>query len=171
MYLPWIGIFSLIMASAGSAAAALPQSMSFDCNADSGIVTGIDPATLPLSTAISGTVRPVLGRVHPSMSAAATIKLASQKNFVAIQVAETEPNSGVFEVWARNGDSREEERTPLGKIKLNDTVSFKLERVGNDVLVTAGNQAVTIRQLFLGQPTVGVSCSTGQFVFNDIRLK
>lgn len=170
MVLPRIGLFSLAIATAGSAAGAASQPISFDCNADSGIVSGIDPAKLPPSSVISGSIRPVIGRYDPSMVAAATVKLVSKKDFVGIQLAETEPKSGVFNIWARNGSDREEERTPLGQIKLNDTLPFRLERAGNKVLVTAGNQTITIRQLFMGQPTVGVSCSTGQFVFNNIQL-
>lgn len=169
MVLPFVGFLSVAITSAGSVAAVAPT-ISFNCNADSGIVSGIDPAKLPLSSSISGTIRPVIGRVHPSMAAAATVKLVSHKNFVAIQLTETEPKSGVFKIWARNGDNRDEERTPLGQVSLGYTVPFRLARSGKDVVVTAGNQTITIRQLFLGQPTVGVSCSTGQFMFDNIQL-
>ena len=170
MVLHWLGILSAALASAGNAATTAPQAISFDCNADAGIISGIDPAKLPTSNSVSGTLRPVLGRIHPIVVAAATVKLASQKNFVAIQLAETEPKSGIFKIWVRNGDDRNEERTPLGEIRVGDTVPFKLVRAGDNVLVTAGAQTVTIRQLFFGHPKVGVSCSTGQFVFNDIQL-
>jgi len=163
----------ILAAAAGFSAseAAAPQTLSFNCNAMPGEVSAMDQTRLAAATAISGNLRAVEMREDNNAQPAATVKLASRKDFVALQLAPTEPHSGRFVVFVRHGDAKEEERTILGEVALNQSVPFSIAQSGKDVVVAAAGQTVSVRQRFRGPPSMGVSCSTGQFLFDGVSVE
>ena len=74
-------------------------------------------------------------------------------------------------MFVRNGDSKVEERIGLGEVSLNQTMPFAIARNGKDVVVSASGQTVSIRQPFRGSPVIGVSCTTGYFLFDNVRVQ
>jgi len=163
----------ILAAAAGFSAsgAAAPQTLSFNCDAVPGEVSAMDQTPLAAATAISGNLRAIEMRRDNSSQAAATVKLASRKDFVALQLAPTEPNSGRFVVFVRHGDAKEEERVILGEVALNQSVPFSVARSGKDVIVAAAGQTLSVRQSFRGPPSMGVSCSTGHFLFDGVSVQ
>jgi len=163
----------VILAAAGFAAtgAAAPPTLSFNCDAVPGQVSAMDQTPLAAATAISGNLRPIEMRQDNNAQPAATVKLASRKDFVALQLAPTEPNSGRFVVFVRHGDAKEEERVILGEVALNQSVPFSVARSGKDVIVAAAGQTLSVRQSFRGPPSMGVSCSTGHFLFDGVSVQ
>jgi hypothetical protein len=167
----------LIAIAAGAALAlsaseaAAPQILSFNCDAVPGEVTAMDQARLTAATAISGSFRAIQARHDNSVSPVATVKLASDKDFVALQITPIEPNSSTFLIFVRNGDAKEEERTMLGQAELNQPVPFRIARNGKQVDVSAAGQSLSLRQSFRGTPSLGVTCSTGQFLFENLELR
>src|SRR5205085_9897300 len=127
--------------------AAAPNPLSFSCNALPGEVLAMD-GQLPASTAITGNLRALQMRHDNNLRPVATVSLASEKDFVALQVTPTKPNSDTFTVFIRNGDSQVEERIGLGEVTLNQTMPFAIARNGRDVVVSASGQTVSIRQPF-----------------------
>jgi len=163
----------ILAAAAGFSAsgAAAPQTLSFNCDAVPGEVSAMDQTPLAAATAISGNLRAIEMRRDNSSQAAATVKLASRKDFVALQLAPTEPNSGRFVVFVRHGNAKEEERVILGEVALNQSVPFSVARSGKDVIVAAAGQTLSVRQSFRGPPSMGVSCSTGHFLFDGVSVQ
>jgi hypothetical protein len=155
----------------GASQAAVPQTLSFNCDAVPGEVTAMDQGPLASATSISGSFRAVQARHDNNVSPVATVKLASDKDFVALQITPIEPNSSTFLVFVRNGDAKEEERTLLGQAELNQPVPFRVARNGKQVEVAAAGQSLSLRQSFRGAPSLGVSCSTGQFLFENVELR
>jgi hypothetical protein len=143
--------------------------MSFDCDAAAGGVMTMGEGHLEATTALSGSLRPMLTRQDNELRSVATVKLASAKDFVALQMTPTAPNSNTFDVFVRNGDAQQEERQALGQVSLNQTMPFRIAVVGKNVVVAALGQTVTIDQMFRGKPRMGVSCSTGRFMFENVQ--
>ena len=164
-------IVILAAAGFGATGAAAPQTLSFNCDAVPGEVSAMDQTRLAAATAISGNLRAVEMREDHNSQPAATVKLASRKDFVALQLAPTEPNSGRFVVFVRNGDAKEEERTILGEVALNQSMPFSVTQSGKDVIIVAAGQTVSVRQRFRGPPSMGVSCSTGHFLFDGVSVQ
>lgn len=131
----------------------------------------MDQSHLTNSTAISGSFRAVQVRHDNNASPVATVKLASDKDFVALQMTPIEPNSSTFLLFVRNGDAKEEERTMLGQVEINQPAPFRIARNGKQVDVTAAGRTVSLRQSFRGSPSLGVSCSTGQFLFENLEVR
>lgn len=163
----------LTAAGAGLSApqAAAPQSLSFSCDAAPGEVTAMADHLPATATFISGDFRALQIRQDNNLSPAATVKLASRKDFVALQMTPIEPNSRTFLVFVRNGDGHEEERTMMGEVRIDQSMPFRLARHGKDVVVSAAGQTVTVRQSFRGAPNIGVSCSTGKFLFENVQVQ
>jgi hypothetical protein len=163
----------IVAAAAGfnASEAAAPQNLSFNCNAVPGEVSAMDQSHLAAANTISGNLRAVEIRQDNNLQPAATVKLASRKDFVALQMAPTEPNSGRFVVFVRNGDAKEEERTMLGEVTLNQSVPFRIAHSGKNVIVAAAGQTISVRQSFRGPPSMGVSCSTGHFLFDGVSVQ
>jgi hypothetical protein len=136
-----------------------------------GEVSAMDQSRLATATAISGNLRALEMRQDNTSQPAATVKLASRKDFVALQLAPTEPNSRRFVMFVRHGDAKEEERTILGEVALNQSVPFSVARSGKDVIVEAAGQTMSVRQSFRGPPSMGVSCSTGHFQFDNVSVQ
>jgi hypothetical protein len=154
-----------------SAQAAAPQAMSFNCEALPGEVSAMDQDHLGAATAISGNFRALQISQDNNLSPAATVKLASRKDFVALQMTPLEPNGRTFLVFVRNGDAKEEERTMLGQVAMQESMPFRVARSGKDVVITAAGQTISVRQSFRGTPSVGVSCSTGHFLFDNVQVQ
>ncbi|WP_028969594.1 hypothetical protein [Sphingomonas sp. URHD0057] len=163
----------ILAATAGFSAteAAAPQTLSFNCDAVPGEVSAMDANHLAAATTISGNLRAVEVRQDNNLQPAATVKLASRKDFVALQLAPTKPNSGKFVVFVRNGDAKEEERTLLGEVTLNEPMPFRVAQSGKDVIVVAAGHTLSVRQSFRGPPSMGVSCSTGHFQFDNVSVQ
>jgi hypothetical protein len=170
MVLRWVGFFAVASVGITATEAAAPHPLSFSCNALPGEVSGMD-GQLPASTAITGNLRALQMRHDSNVRPVATVRLASEKDFVALQITPTEPNSDTFTVFVRNGDSKVEERIGLGEVSLNQTMPFAIARNGKDVVVSASGQTVSIRQPFRGSPVIGVSCTTGYFLFDNVRVQ
>src|SRR5919107_737135 len=85
--------------------AAAPQALSFNCDAAPGEVTAMTDHVPATATDISGDFRALQIGQDTNLSPAATVKLASRKDFVALQMTPIEPNSRTFLVFVRNGDS------------------------------------------------------------------
>ena len=151
-------------------AAAPAKSVSFDCDAVPGSVSAMDPEHLAPTTVISGSLRALQSRQDNTLSPTATVKLSSRKDFVALQMSPVEPNSSTYVVFIRNGDAKEEARTVLTQVALNQPVPFRIALNGKDVDVQAAGQAISVQQTFRGKPTVGVTCSTGHFRFDNLTL-
>jgi hypothetical protein len=171
MVVRWIGLFACSAAVVSATQAAAPQMLSFTCDAVPGEVSAMDQEHLATASAISGNLRAVEMRQDNNLQPAATVKLASRKDFVALQLAPTEPNSGRFVVFVRNGDAKEEERTLLGEVAINQAVPFSIARNGKEVIVAAAGQTISVRQGFRGTPSLGVTCSTGRFQFDTIEVQ
>jgi hypothetical protein len=171
MSVPLAGILAIAGTALAAPAAANSQGVSFNCDSDSGSVATMDQQALRGATAISGTVRPLQIKYDRLLRPAATIKLATRRNFVALQLTPDPESRGLFDVFVRNGSAQEEERTPMLKAKLDDTVPFKIELAGKEVHVTAGDQRISVTQDFSGRPNVGVSCSTGRFQFDNVQVR
>jgi len=171
MRVRWIGLFAGAAAAVTATQAAAPRMLSFNCDAVPGEVSAMGQEHLATASAISGNLRAVEMRQDNNLQPAATVKLASPKDFVALQLAPTEPNSGRFVVFVRNGDAKEEERTLLGEVALNQAVPFRIARSGKDVIVAAAGQTIAVRQAFRGTPSLGVTCSTGRFLFDNVEVQ
>ena len=170
MVLRWIGCFAIASVGMTATEAAAPNPLSFSCNALPGEISAMD-GQLPASTAITGNLRALQMRHDKNLRPVATVRLASKKDFVALQVTPVEPNSDTFTVFVRNGDSKDEERVGLGEVTLNQTMPFAIARNGKDVVVSASGQTVSIRQPFRGNPVISVSCTTGHFLFDNVRVQ
>jgi hypothetical protein len=131
----------------------------------------MDERQLPAVSAISGNFRALLARSDNNLRPSATVKLASAKDFVALQMTPTEPGANRYTVFVRNGDNREEERTPLGEIALNESMPFRVALSGKDVEIVAGDQAMSVRQSFRGTANIGLSCTTGHFRFDTLQVQ
>jgi hypothetical protein len=166
-----IGLFAGAAAAVTATGAAAPRMLSFNCDAVPGEVSAMGQEHLATASAISGNLRAVEMRQDNNLQPAATVKLASPKDFVALQLAPTEPNSGRFVVFVRNGHAKEEERTLLGEVALNQAVPFRIARSGKDVIVAAAGQTIAVRQAFRGTPSLGVTCSTGRFLFDNVEVQ
>jgi hypothetical protein len=169
MIVRWLGVFAAAGFTASQAAA--PQALSFNCDAVPGEVTAMSENHLAAATAISGDLRALEMRQDNNLQPAATVKLASRKDFVALQMAPTEPNSGKFVVFVRHGDAKEEERLILGELMLNQSMPFRIAQNGKDVTVTGAGETISVRQSFRGAPVLGVSCSTGHFLFDNVQVQ
>jgi hypothetical protein len=171
MVVRWVGVLTAAAAGFSASEAAAPQRLSFNCDAVPGEVSAMDQDHLAMARTISGNLRAVEARQDNNLQPAATVRLASRKDFVALQMAPTEPGSSRFVVFVRNGDAKEEERTVLGEVPLNQTMAFNLAQSGKDVTVTAAGQTVSVRQSFRGPPSVAITCSTGHFLFDDVAVQ
>jgi hypothetical protein len=170
MIVRWVGVLAAATAGFTASQAAAPQSLTFNCDAVGGAVSTMDAEHLSPTTAISGNLRALQARHDNNLSPTATVKLSSRKDFVALQMTPIEPNSSTFLLYVRNGDAKEEERTMLGQVALNTLVPFRIALNGKDVQIQAAGQAVSVQQSFRGKPNVGVSCSTGHFLFDNVKL-
>ena len=166
-----VGVFAAGIAAISASQAAAPQALSFNCDAVPGEVSAMQQDRLGAARTISGDLRVIQARHDNNLTPTATVKLASPKDFVALQMTPVEPNSSDFVVFVRNGDSKEEERTVLGQVTLNQTVPFRLALNGKDVQVEAAGKAVAVRQSFRGAPSIGVTCSTGHFPFDNVHVQ
>ena len=149
--------------------AASAQPVSFDCNSASGDVIAMNNGAIAGATAISGVFRAFHSGAGGDFRPVATVKIASRKDFVSLQMTPRETGSDVFDVFVRNGDAREEERTILGEVTLNHAMPFRVARAGKKVVVTAAGKTVVLDQSFRGTPAVGLTCSTGHFVFDNVK--
>lgn len=166
-----IGLLAIVGLGMSAAEAAAPTPISFNCDAAPGAVSSMGEQQLPAALEISGSVRPLQIREDNNLRPVATVKLASTKDFVALQLTAAQPGKNTFDVYVRNGDAREEERTPLGEVTLNEALPFRITVAGKDVIVAAGDQTVSVRQSFRGTANIGVSCSTGRFMFDIASLQ
>jgi hypothetical protein len=171
MVMRLVAILIAIGAGLSATQAAAPESLSFNCDAVPGEVTAMADHLPATATAISGNFRAIQIRQDNNLSPAATVKLASRKDFVALQMTPIEPNSLTFLVFVRNGDAHEEERTMVGQVMIDQPMPFRLTRDGKNVVVSAAGQTVTVRQSFRGAPNIGVSCSTGKFLFENVQVQ
>lgn len=166
-----LGIIAAAAAAFSASEAAAPQTLAFNCDAAPGEVSAMDQTRLTAANAISGNLRAIELRDDNNLQPTATVKLASRKDFVALQIAPTTANSGRFVVLVRNGDAREEERTLLGEVALNEILPFRMIHSGKDIVVEAGGQSVLVQRSFRGAPTLGVTCSTGRFLFDNVQVQ
>jgi len=166
----WVCVLMAATVAFSASEAAAPESMSFDCDALPGTVSTMDANRLAPTRAISGSLSALQSRHDSNLTPTATVKLASRKDFVALQMTPIERNSSTFILFIRNGDNQQEERTELGHVTLNQAVPFTIAKDGKNVRVEAAGRAVFIEQSFRGTPNVGVSCSTGHFRFDNIRF-
>jgi len=171
MVVPWIGLVAAVAAGVSGTQAAAPQPLLFDCDAPAGEVSSMNADHLTPATTISGNLQALETRAGGDLRPAATIRLSSRKDFVAVQMTPIEPNGSTFQVLVRNGDAKEEERFPLGQVTLNQTVPFRITQNGKDVVIAANGQSVSVRQSFRGTPNVGVSCSAGRFRFQNVEME
>jgi hypothetical protein len=158
-----IMVIGLTASQAGTA-----QRLSFDCNAAPGGVLAMDSHTIAGATAISGVFRAIQTRHDNALRPVATVKIASRKDFVSLQMTPRQADSDVFDVFVRNGDAREEQRTILGQVTLDHPMPFRVARAGKQVVVTAAGHTVVLDQSFRGTPAMGVTCSTGHFLFENV---
>jgi hypothetical protein len=171
MVLRWVSVLAATSASLSASEAAAPRTASFNCDAVPGEVSAMDQTHLGAARAISGNLRAIEARHDNNLQPAATVKLASRKDFVALQIVPTEPNSQNFVVFVRNGDAQEEERTILGEVLLNQSMPFSIAQNGKNVTVTGAGQTISVRQSFRGAPSLGVTCSTGHFLFDNVAVQ
>jgi hypothetical protein len=171
MVVRWVALLAAAAAGVSATEAAAPQRLSFNCDAPPGELSTMDQDRLAGANAISGNLRAIEGREDNNLNPTATVRLASHKDFVALQIAPTEHNSSRWVVLVRNGDAREEERTLLGEVGLNETMPFRVTRNGKDVIIEAAGRSVAVRQSFRGAPDMGVTCSTGHFLFDNLQVQ
>ena len=171
MIVRWIGVVATAPAGFCATHAEAPQAMSFNCDAAAGEVSIMDQSHLATAKAISGNLRAVEMREDNNLQPVATVRFASRKDFVALQMAPSGLSSGKFAVIVRNGDAKEEERTILSQVALNQSVPFRIAQRGKDVIVEAAGQTISVRQSFRGAPAMGVSCSTGRFLFDNVQVQ
>jgi len=171
MVVRWIGVLAATAAGFSASEAAAPQTMSFNCDAPPGELSAMDQNRLAGANAISGNLRAIEGREDSNLDPTATVRFASRKDFVALQLAPSSHNSGRFVIVVRQGDAQQEERTLLGEVGLNETMPFRVTRSGKDVIIEAAGQSVSVRQSFHRAPYMGVTCSTGHFLFDNLQVQ
>jgi hypothetical protein len=171
MVVRWISVLAATAAGFSAGEAAAPQAMSFNCDAPPGELSTMDRDRLAGANAISGNLRAIEGREDNNLDPTATVRFASRKDFVALQLAPTSHDSGRFVIVVRKGDAHEEERTLLGEVGLNEAMPFRVTRSGKDIIIEAAGQSVSVRQSFRGAPSMGVTCSTGHFLFDNLQVQ
>ena len=165
-----IGIAMAAVLAIGLGSPAGAQSKSYDCAAGGGQFTQLMREGAAGNPAVSGQVQVKQLRSDSKLLPSATVRVSTKKDFVALQLTPTAPDSQSVLVRVRNGTGAQEEFEELGTLTLNEPLSFRIDVLKGEVRVTAGNQSVTVRQLMRGERTVALTCSTGAFEFDHLTF-
>jgi hypothetical protein len=165
-----IGIVAAAVLAIGASTPVSAQSRSYDCTAGGGQFTQLTRESAGGNPAVSGQVQVKQLHSDDKLLPSATVRVSTKKDFVALQLTPTAPDSQNVLVRVRNGTGAQEEFEDLGTLTLNQPLSFRIDLLKGEIRVTAGNQSVTVQQLMRGDRTVALTCSTGAFEFENLTF-
>jgi hypothetical protein len=160
---------ALLWAASPTAAAA---ALSYDCDTASGSFSELKQSQAGPSYRVSGRITARQLRVDKRWLPAGNVAIASadQKVFVMLKLSGLKRPKGPLEVILVNVDGGRKTQQVLGQIGLNETLSFTLSVQGSTARAEIGRMGGDTVAAIGPGGSVGITCSTGDFMFDDLKL-
>ena len=155
----------------GASAPVQAEPMRFACDAPSGRVTGFQIPVDAKRFRIVGTVKPAAFRPHESFTPTATVELRARgsNNKMVMQLVAPSAQAAGANLTLRQINGSDDKSSPVGNLAIGKVVNFGIiYNEGGENQFLVGEQVFTSQGSLSGQMELAVSCSTGDFVFEQL---
>jgi hypothetical protein len=159
--------------SAGSAGSAGALPLRFDCDTAEGNSSELRATQAGPSYRIRGQLTARLLRVHPRWQPTASVIVASadHKVVVALQMTAPKRPEGPLDLFLSGPGGDDRPRIELGQAAIGEKLPFELVVAGGKATARIGDRRAEVAAAVGAGAQVSVSCSTGEFLFEDFTLQ